>query len=114
MSDEQWLEAVNGHGTGTAGYEAPQDGAHELSQQLKAQAIADPARFARLALRFGRQAHPAYSEAVLITLADTGERVDSALVFDVIRHVASLGYEEHQDWLGWPLRQHLNLTCPTT
>ena len=112
LSDEQWLEAVNGHGTGTAGYEAPQDGAHELSQQLKAQAIADPARFARLALRFGRQAHPAYSQAVLITLADTGERADSALVFDVIRHIASLGYEEHQDWLGWPLRRYLDTEIP--
>ena len=42
-----------------------------------------------------------------MALADPQVSVDPALVFDVIRHVASLGYEEHQDWLAWPLRTRL-------
>jgi hypothetical protein len=109
LSDEQWLAAMNQYSTD---YATLRGGALELSQVLKTQAMAEPARFARLALRLDGQAHPAYSQAILIALADTKEAIDRALVFDVIRHIASLGYEEHQDWLGWPLRQYLDDEIP--
>jgi hypothetical protein len=112
LSDEQWLASMNEYNTGTADYETLQGGAHELSQVLKNQAIAEPIRFARLALRLDDQAHPAYSQAILIALADTTEYINPRLVFDVIRHIGSLGYEEHQDWLGWPLRKYLDDEIP--
>ena len=112
MSDEQWLGAINRYNTDATDLETLRGGAHELSQVLKSQATADPVRFAHLALRLTRQAHPAYSDAILIALADTPEPIDPALVFDVIRHVASLGLDEYQDWLGWPLRRYLNDEIP--
>jgi hypothetical protein len=112
LSDEQWLEAMNRYNTDTTDLDTLQGGARELSQVLKTQAIAEPSRFACLALRLDDQAHPAYSQAILIALADTTERIDPRLVFDVIRHIASLGHEEHQDWLSWPLRKHLDDEIP--
>ena len=112
LSDEQWLGVMNRYNTDTADYETLRGGAHELSQILKTQAIAEPIRFARLALRLDGQAHAAYSQAILIALADTTEHINPRLVFDVIRHIASLGYEEHQDWLGWPLRKYIGDEIP--
>jgi hypothetical protein len=103
---------MNRYNTDTTNYETWRDGAHEPSQLLKTQAIAEPIRFARLALRLDDQAHPAYSQAILIALADTTEHINPRLVFDVIRHIASLGHEEHQDWLGWPLRKYLDDEIP--
>ena len=112
LSDEQWLGVMNRYNTDTADYETLRGGAHELSQILKTQAIAEPIRFARLALRLDGQAHAAYSQAILIALADTTEHINPRLVFEVIRHIASLGYEEHQDWLGWPLRKYIGDEIP--
>lgn len=112
LSDEQWLGAMNRYNTDTADFETLRGGAHELSQVLKTQATAEPVRFAHLALRLTGQAHPAYSDVILMALADTREPIDSALVFDVIRHVASLGLDEYQDWLGWPLRRYFDDEIP--
>ena len=47
-----------------------------------------------------------------MALADTQEPIDPALVFDAIRHIASLGLDEYQDWLGWPLRRYLDDEIP--
>lgn len=112
MSDEQWLGAINQYNTDTTDFETLRGGAHELSEVLKTQATADPVRFAHLALRLTRQAHPAYSDAILMALADTQQPIDPALVFDAIRHIASLGLDEYQDWLGWPLRRYLDDEIP--
>jgi hypothetical protein len=109
LTDEQWLVAMARGGTDSVTLTG---GAQELSQVLRTEAIAQPQRFAQLALRMTNATHPEYGNAVLQALADTTEPVDQALVFDVIRHIASLGNEEYQDWLGWPLRRYLNEAVP--
>ena len=112
MTDEQWLEAMARYDEDRTDFVTLTGGAHELSQVLRAEAIAEPEHFARLALRMTDTTHPAYGNAVLQALADTKEAVDSVLVFDVIRHIASLGNEQYQDWLGWPLRRYLDADIP--
>jgi hypothetical protein len=109
MTDEQWLVAMARDRTDSVTLTG---GAHELSQVLRTEAIAQPERFAQLALRMTNATNPEYGNAVLQALADTTEPVDQTLVFDVIRHIASLGNEEYQDWLGWPLRRYLNEAVP--
>ena len=112
MTDEQWLEAMARYDEDRTDFVTLTGGAHELSQVLRAEAIAEPEHFARLALRMTDATNPAYGNAVLQALADTKETVDSVLVFDVIRHIASLGNEQYQDWLGWPLRRYLDADIP--
>lgn len=112
LTDEQWLDAMARYVDDRTNFVALTGGAHELSQVLRTEASAQPERFARLALRMTNETHPAYGNAVLQALADTKEPVDPALIFDVIRHIASLRNEEYQDWLGWPLRRYLDDDVP--
>jgi hypothetical protein len=112
MTDEQWIKAMAKYATDEPDLDLLRGGAHELSQVLRDAARADPERFARLALRMTDQTNPAYGDAVLQALADTKEPIDPSLVFDVIRHIASLGNEAYQDWLGWPLRRYLDSEVP--
>jgi len=93
-------------------FETGKGGAYEMSTVLKEQAAADPRRFARLALRITGQANPAYGIAILHALAGVEDGIDPALVFDVVRHLASLGSQEYDIWLGWPLRPLLDREIP--
>jgi hypothetical protein len=112
MTDDQWLTAMARHSGDRVDFETGKGGAYELSTVLKEQAAADPRRFARLALRITGQANPAYGIAILHALAGVEDGIDPALVFDVVRHVASLGSQEYDIWLGWPLRPHLDRDIP--
>jgi hypothetical protein len=112
MTDEQWLDAMNRYTDDRTDFVTLTGGARELSHVLRTEVTAHPARFARLALRMTNATHPAYGNAVLQALADTKEPIDPALVFDVLRHIASLRNEEYQDWLGWPLRRYLDGDVP--
>jgi hypothetical protein len=106
MNDEQWLAVMAKYSGDSSNPDTMAGGADELSQVLKTETVAEPTRFAQLALRLTEDMHPAYGNAVLQALADTKEPIDPALVFDVIRHIAQLGNEDYQDWLGWPLRRY--------
>ena len=112
LTDEQWLDAMARYVNDRTDFVTLTGGAHQLSQVLRTEASAQPERFARLALRMTNETHPAYGNAVLQALADTKEPFDPALIFDVIRHIASLRNEEYQDWLGWPLRRYLDDEVP--
>ena len=112
MSDDQWLGAIARHATEETNYETFTGSAHELSQVVKTEATADPERFARLALRLTAEANPTYGNAILQALGETEGPIDPALSFDVIRHIASLGNEEQQTWLGWPLHRLLDSDVP--
>jgi hypothetical protein len=115
MNDEQWLRAIAKHGTDRPAREESdpfRGGALEQAQVLNAEAKADPSRFARLALRLTRETHHAYGEAILRALGETEEPIDLALVYDVIRHIGSFHNKEHDRWLGWPLRRHLDSDIP--
>ncbi len=109
MSDEQWLKAMTKHDSETTNWDTFAGGAPELSQVLREQVTADPARFARLALRFSRDLHPAYASAVLMGFGDS-ESTDggSILVFEAVRHIISLGHPDTDRWLGMALRRHLS------
>ena len=112
MSDEQWLEAMARYSANDSDLTFLTGGAHELSQILKREVAAEPERFARLALQLTSELNPAYGTAVLQALADTNLRIEPGFVYEVIRHIASLGHEEYHDWLGWPLRRYLDDEIP--
>jgi hypothetical protein len=112
MSDDQWLEAMAKYSRANADLTNFTGGALELSQALKTEVAAEPERFGHLALRLTSDLDPAYGTGILQALADTRLSIPPTLVFDVIRHIASLGYEEYQDWLGWPLRRYRDDEIP--
>jgi HEAT repeat protein len=115
MSDEHWLRAMARHSTDRPEreYSDPfRGGAPEQAQVLRAEAKADPSRFAGLALRLTPETHPAYGEAILLALGETDEPIDLDLVYDVIRHISTFGNEAHDRWLGWPLRRRLSSDIP--
>jgi hypothetical protein len=112
MTDEEWLAAMRKYSGNEPGLAFLSGSALELSQVLKSEVAAEPERFAQLALQFTPDMHPAYGTAVLQTLADTSQPIEPQQVFDVVRHIASLGHEEYQDWLGWPVRRYRNDDIP--
>jgi hypothetical protein len=113
MNDDQWLRAMAKHNTDREDWRTLTGGARELSQVLKEEVKKDPSRFCRLALRIGQDTHPDYAEAILMGLADTDSPVDNELVFQAVRHIASLNNPAHDRWLGWALRRHLKADVPT-
>ena len=112
MNDDQWLKAIAKYDTERTNWTTMRGGAHELSSVLQSETEADPDRFARLALRLGADTHPSYVDGLLIGLGNAQVAGDSDLVFAAIRHIASFGYSEHDRWIGWPLRYHLETPIP--
>lgn len=112
MTDDEWLQAMRKYSGSEPGLAFLRGSALELSQVLKSEVATEPERFARLALQFTPDMHPAYGTAVLQAMADTKLPIESALVFEVVRHIGSLGHEEYQDWLGWPLRRYRDDDLP--
>lgn len=112
MNDDQWLRAMAKHNADREDWRTLKGGARELSQVLKEEVKKDPGRFCLLALRLGQETHPAYADAILMGLADTEAPVDDELVFQAVRHIASLNNPAHDRWLGWALRRHLKADVP--
>ncbi|ABP54450.1 ATP-binding protein [Salinispora tropica] len=112
MNDDQWLRAMAKHNADREDWRTLKGGARELSQVLKEEVKKDPGRFCRLALRIGQETHPAYTDAILMGLADGEAPVDDELVFQAVRHIASLNNPAHDRWLGWALRRHVKADVP--
>lgn len=112
MNDDQWLRAIAKYDTERTNWATMRGGAHELSSVLQSETAADPDRFARLALRLTADVHSAYVEGVLIGLGNAQVPGTPDLAFGAIRHIASFGYGEHDRWIGWPLRNHLDTPIP--
>jgi hypothetical protein len=112
MNDDQWLRAMDKHRTDREDFETLKGGVHELSQLLATEAANDPTRFARLALRLTPDTPPEYGNAILQALGQTDEPVESALVFDAMRHIAAFSNAENDQWLGMPLRRQLVSEVP--
>jgi hypothetical protein len=112
MTDEQWLKAMAKYNTDREVWTTTNGGASELSSVLQTATAANPARFARLALRLSPETHPAYAEGILRGLGNAEVACSSDLVFDVVRHIASFGHKESDLWLVWPLRKHLDGHVP--
>ncbi|WP_225997229.1 hypothetical protein [Myceligenerans pegani] len=108
LTDDQWLRAMAKYDSDRTDWDTLTGGARELSTVLQQQVKEAPARFAQLALRLSVDVNPAYGDAILIGLGEASENAGypGTLAFDAIRHIASLGHQDHDRWLGTALRQH--------
>jgi hypothetical protein len=88
MNDEQWLGAITKYDREHVRVVGAslQGGAIELSRVLEAETGRDPDRFARLALRFASETHPAYVDAVLRGLGDAEPPVHAELLSAAVLH----------------------------
>ncbi|MEV7085820.1 hypothetical protein AB0O07_07985 [Streptomyces sp. NPDC093085] len=110
MNDDQWLRAMKKHGEDTFNWSNHTGGARQQCQVLENQAAEQPARFARFALKINRDINPAYGASLLLGLGRAEKLADPTPVFTAVRHLASLEHQEHDRWLGWPLRKYLAST----
>lgn len=112
MRDDNWLQAIATHDSEHERGRMFQGGAAELSHVLRQETGRDPGRFARLALRLRRDVNPAYTVAILMGLADGEPLADAGLVFNAVRHIASLRLAPNDRWLGQALRRYLKNAIP--
>lgn len=107
MTDGQWLNAMTKHDSNETNWSTFTGGARELSCVLKDQAAVDPARFARLTLQLTSEVNSAYTNALLMGFGDA-EVSDSTgpLVFEAVRHIASLGQADNDRFLGTALQKY--------
>lgn len=107
MTDAQWLSAMAKHDSDKTDWSTFTGGACELSSVLKDQVAADPARFARLALHLTPEFTAAYTDALLMGFGDADVSDGTGpLIFQAVRHIASLGQEDNDRWLGTALRKY--------
>lgn len=107
MTDEQWLKAIAKHDSNETNWETFKGGARELSWLLRGQTVTHPQRFARLALQLAPEVNVAYTVALLIGFGDA-EVGDSTrpLLFEAVRHIASLGQSDNDRFLGTALKKY--------
>lgn len=107
MTDEQWLKAIAKHDSNETNWETFKGGARELSWLLRGQTVTHPQRFARLALQLTPEVNVAYTVALLIGFGDA-EVGDSTrpLLFEAVRHIASLGQSDNDRFLGTALKKY--------
>ncbi|MET9778294.1 ATP-binding protein [Streptomyces sp. NPDC006367] len=108
MSDDQWLRAMRKHGRDRTDWVTHTGGARELSHVLRSMTVADPGRFARLAVRIDAGTHPAYGVSLLLGLGEAEQYHDPETVFAAVRHFAGRGRPEQDRWLGHALRKYLD------
>jgi hypothetical protein len=108
MSDDQWLRAMRKHSRDRTDWETDTGGARELSHVLRNMTVADPGRFARLALRIDTGTHPAYGASLLLGLGEAEPYDDPETVFAAVRHFASRGRPAQARWLGHALQKYLD------
>jgi hypothetical protein len=112
MTDEHWLGAITKHHGDTRDWGSFTGGAEQQARVLEAETKSDPERFARLLLKLDNSTHPAYIDGILLGLGSTGVEIDSSVAFDAVRYVAGLGQTEHDRWLPWPLKRHMDGELP--
>ena len=108
MSDDQWLRAMRKHSRDRTDWATHTGGARELSHVLRSRTVADPGRFARLAVRIDAGTHPAYGASLLLGLGEAEPYDDPETVFAAVRHFEGRGRPEQDRWLGHALRKYLD------
>ncbi len=107
MSDGQWLKAMAKHNEDRTNWSNFKGGARELSHVLHEQAKVNPQRFALLALKLTPEFNAAFADGLLMGFADAERSDDAApLIYDAVRHLASLGHDDVDRWLGHALRRY--------
>ena len=105
MSNAQWLQATAKHDNDDRDVGREVGGARELAQQLKVRTAEDPLRFAELAMQLTPETNKAYPSAILWGFGEASISEEAwHAVFDAIRHVMSLGFNDCDRWLGWAVR----------
>jgi hypothetical protein len=107
MADAHWLKAMAKHSADRTNWDNFTGGARELSHVLREQAKSNPKRFALLALDLTPDFNPAFADGLLMGFADAEPSDDAApLIYDAVRHLASLGHNNVDRWLGNALRRY--------
>lgn len=106
MSNEQWLAAIEKHRLDWREKRTGDfvGGADELASVLEQLAKEQPDRFARLGLRIGAEAPPAYLEHLLLALARPAAQTEPAsddAVFALVRHVGAMPEPPGARFIGW-------------
>lgn len=107
MSDAHWLKAMEKHSSDRTNWDNFTGGARELSHVLREQVKANPKRFALLARNLTPDFNAAFADGLLMGLADAEPSDEVApLIYDAVRHLASLGHDSVDRWLGDALRRY--------
>ena len=118
MTDDQWLHAIKKYQSEFPTHSFLKGGAVELSRELGARTKDDPERFARLALQFPKDAHPAYLDEILCGLKkvaisstlkirvcekafDQAREYSGSTIADVIGYIEEWLPEKAVEMLGW-------------
>lgn len=105
MSNKQWLAAMARYNSDERDWTGPYGSVSELSQVLRKATSEDPQRFAHLALELTSTINPAYPSAILSGFGGAEIPAEAQqTVFDAIRHIAGLGLDECNRWLGFSLQ----------
>lgn len=107
MTNGDWLRAMTKYDSNETNWHTLTGGARELSGVLRDEVTADPTRFARLTLQLTPEFNTAYTNALLMGFGDA-EVSDGAgpLIFEAVRHIASLGQADNDRWLGMALQRY--------
>lgn len=107
MTDEQWLKAIAKHDSNETNWSNFTGGARELSGLLRDQVAVDPARFAQLTLRLTPGVNSSYTNALLMGFGDAKvSDTTEPLVFEAVRHIASLRQADNDRFLGTALQKY--------
>jgi hypothetical protein len=113
MSDQHLLRALTKHAHRERSVSRPLVGdAEQLANELRALVKEQPDRLAALALRPEFNLNPAYLKAVLSGLGEATEPLTPTLVFEVIRHAASLHDPAYEQELRAPLTRLFDAEIP--
>lgn len=108
MSDEQWLAAMAKYDVDETDWNTFTGGARELGHVLQERVKQEPLRFAQLALRITPETNPSYAISMLLGLGEAESREGATPhIFAAVRHLASLGHDEIDRWLGHAVRRHI-------
>mgnify|MGYP000907237641 CR=1 FL=1 len=111
MSDRQWFRAMHKYHDERV-FPSLEGGAYELSMLLKQFTVDDPLRFAGLAIKMTPKMNPVYPDAILWGFSEASIPDNAKpVVFEAIRHIASLRSSECDEHLGRSL-QHLAEDVP--
>ncbi|MGY2011935.1 hypothetical protein ACW9HC_33610, partial [Nocardia gipuzkoensis] len=108
MSNDNWLQAMTVH-AGEGEKAGQSGGAHEQAQILEQLTQDEPNRFAQLALRLSSNIAANYSNAILRGLGATSSACESATVFEVVRHIASLNNPDNDRFFQFALHPYVTV-----
>ncbi len=105
LTDDQWIRAFIKHNQEGANWATFTGGVHELASMLQKSASENTDRFLVLALKLTSNVNPNYANAILLGVSQAEKCESSEAVFAAVRHIASLGHPENDQWLGLPLKR---------